>query len=127
MNIFCELCSIIRILIPIHQMHLSKFPAVLSEVFLDTLNTLFSFNHLDYNTYVLCILLIWHRARFPDFLDHSLMLPSHFLKLTYKLLCPPLNLIKRLYICNFNGFRWTVEETRVNHIGKGTVRGFRQI
>ncbi len=105
-------------------MHLSKFPAVLSEVFLDTLNTLPSFNHLDYITNVLYILLIWHRARFPDFLDNSLMLATHFLQLTYKLLYSSLNLIKRLYICNFNGFRWTVEETRVNHIGKGTVRGF---
>lgn len=124
MNIFCELCTIIRILIPIHQMHLSKFPAVLREVFLDTLNTLPSFNHLDYITNVLYILLIWHRARFPDFLDHSLMLATHFLKLTYKLLNSSLNLIKCLYICNFNGFRWTVEETRVNHIGKGAKRGF---
>jgi hypothetical protein len=105
-------------------MHLSKFPAVLSEVFLDTLNTLPSFNHLNYITNVLYILLIWHRARFPDFLNHSLMLPTHFLKLTYKLLYFPLNLVKRLYICNFNGFRWTVEETRVNHIGKGAKRGF---
>ena len=106
-------------------MHLTKFPTVLIEVLFYILYTLSSLNHLHYITNILCttLLLHLHRACFPDFLNHSLLLPTHFLQLTNKLIYSPLNLIKLLNILDFYRFRWTIKESGVFHVGKGTVRG----
>lgn len=109
-------------------MHLSKFPTVLSEVLLDSLNALSSLDHLHYITDVFSSSthLNWHRACLPNLLDHCL-LPTHFLQLTYKLLCSSLNLVECLDLLNFYCFWWTVKESRVFHVGKGTEGRFGQI
>jgi hypothetical protein len=107
-------------------MHLTKFPTVLIEVLFYSLYTLSSLDHFYYITNILSstLLLHLHRACFPDFLNHTLLLSTHFLQLTNKLIYSPLNLVKLLNILDFYRFRWTIEESRVFHVSKGTVRGF---